>query len=220
MNQARADDVTNWPWLADASGQRVALSAELRARRAGPFALDQLRAAARTLDNANRYGGRLDCVWTIARHSLLVARLARLLNVDAEAHGLAHDLHEAWIGDETTPAARDFALWMGSTAYLDARNAQKSFLDSLIFPGLGLEWPMPAAIHRAVKRADWLAYVLERRDFLANAPADARVTRTDIEQANALHPQRLTPAPCGASLDLYWRALCRTCPALPRPDAA
>jgi hypothetical protein len=210
-----ATRVDDWPWLADASGQRVALTAELRARQAGPFSLAQIRAAAITLDYANRFGGRLHTVWSVARHSLLVARLARALHPEAESYGLAHDMHEAWIGDETTPAAIDFARWMGSSAYRDARTAQKSYLDSLIFPALGLQWPAPPAIHAAVSRADWLAYVVERRDFLAAGPRDARVTAIDLETANRLHPERLAPAPLGATIDRFWRALCVACPGLP-----
>jgi len=213
-------DVSGFPFLADASGQRVALSAELRRRRAGPFSLAQIRAAAAACDWINRFNGRLRASVSVASHSIRVGRIARAILPAAEPYGLAHDLHEAWTGDETTPAEKDMAAWLEQPAYRDARRAQKAFLDSLIFPALGLEWPMPPAIAAATAEADFLAFVAEFRDLGPDTPRDTRITPQIVERANKLYPERIQSIPLGANEDRFWRALCANCPALPQPHAA
>ena len=215
-----ADNVPDWPWLADASGQRIALTAELRARRAGPFSLAQIRSAAITLGGINRYTGRQHVYWPDDAHSLLVGRIARALLPEAEPYGLAHELHEAWLSDMTTPYVTDLALWMGTSAVEQAIKAQKSFLDSLIFPALGLQWPMPAAIADAVKRADLYALDAERRDFFPETPRWAHESPLLRTTVNRLVPERLKPVGAYSQTDRFWRALCAACPGLPRPEAA
>lgn len=213
-------DVSGFPFLADASGQRVALSAELRRRRAGPFSLAQIRAAVKALDGINRYNGRLGAVISVASHSIRVGRIARAILPAAEPYGLAHDLHEAWIGDEPAPAEKDMADWLEQPGYRDARAAQKAFLDSLIFPALGLEWPMPPAIAEATREADFLAFVAEMRELGPDTPRNPRITPQAIERANKLYPDRIRSIPLYDTEDRFWRALCANCPALPQPHAA
>jgi hypothetical protein len=215
-----AADVSAYPFLADASGLRVALSAELRQRRAGPFSLAQIRAAAQTCDWIIRFNGRLRASITVASHSIRVGKIARAILPEAEPYGLAHDLHEAWTGDETTPSEKDMAAWLEMPEYRRARAAQKAFLDGLIFPALGLDWPMAPAIADAVREADFLAFAVEFRQFGPDQPRDPRLTPDVMERANKLYPQPVRSIPPGASEDRFWRALCANCPALPQPRAA
>lgn len=215
-----AADVSALPFLADAAGLRVALSAELRARRAGPFSFAQIRAAAAALDWINRYNGRLRACVSVASHSIRVGKIARAILPAAEPYGLAHDLHEAWTGDETRPAEQDMAAWLEMPAYRQARAAQKAFLDGLIFPALGLDWPMPPPIADAVREADFLAFVAECRDLGPDTPRPQGITTDAMERANKLSPERIRSIPLGDSEDRFWRALCANCPALPQPRAA
>jgi len=218
--QMTAADVSAYPFLADAAGLRVALSAELRDRRAGPFSFAQIRAAVKSVDGINRYNGRLGAVISVASHSIRVGKIARAILPAAEPYGLAHDLHEAWIGDETTPAEKDMAAWLGLPEYRPARAAQKAFLDGLIFPALGLDWPMPPPIADAVREADFLAFVAEFRELGPETPRDPRLTPDVMERANKLYPHPIRSIPLYASEDRFWRALCANCPALPQNHAA
>lgn len=71
----------------------------------GPF--DLINGLAIPLAGINRFGRHQDRDWSVAAHSVAVARTIEAVtgDLDAAAAGLLHDAHEAVVGDIMTPVA-------------------------------------------------------------------------------------------------------------------
>lgn len=100
-----------------------------------------------------RWGGACSRHYSVAEHSIWVARFAKKMVPEQQQdlaciHGLLHDAHEAYLKDIPTPLK---ALWPG---YPEA--AAK--IDNVILAALGLHLPtegIMAAVHQADSYAAW-----------------------------------------------------------------
>lgn len=125
----------------------------------------------RTLGNLSRFGGHTS--YTVAEHSRWVAVLAvppaGVDGCDFATAALYHDAHEAYIGDITTPVARELSQMIGDGG--DIINMLKARVQAAIHEAVGLPWPLPESWTRAIKEADNLAMIGERDRYLTK-PVD------------------------------------------------
>ncbi len=103
--------------------------------------------------------------WSIAEHSLLVARLAP---VGAKPWGLLHDAHEFALGDWITPVKSAVRELGGG----DALAILERLSAAAIHQAAGLAFPPPPSVAQAVRDADLMALSIERRDVLDPGCAD------------------------------------------------
>lgn len=105
-----------------------------------------------------RFGGHTEVHYSVAQHSLLVARILEDQGapVEAQLAGLLHDAHEAYIGDIPTPIKSALgAAWHDLEA--DVAAAVRRALDvALAFH----DW------EDLIKYADRVALATERRDLM------------------------------------------------------
>ena len=105
-----------------------------------------------------RFGGHTEVHYSVAQHSLLVARILEDQGapVEAQLAGLLHDAHEAYIGDIPTPIKSVLgATWHDLEA--DVATAVRRALD------------VTSAFHDwedLIKYADRVALATERRDLM------------------------------------------------------
>lgn len=148
-------------WLLTVTGRRFDLSNPLAAE----VAFEDI---ARALSLVNRFTGHTFEPVSVAHH--LIAG-AQMVDPAAVPWWLLHDAHEAYIGDLSSPMKRalgDQAVKRG-IVYREALDAVFSGLeravDRAIHEAAGL--PLPDEAQRAaVKAADRMALLTERRDFL------------------------------------------------------
>jgi len=153
------------------------------------------REIADTLADINRYNGAALKQISVAAHTLIVCDAAP----DAvKPWALLHDAHEARIGDITTPvqmALGEIARAHhpeGCRIFHDALRDFKTRHDAAIYAAAGLSLPSIEQ-QAAIKRADLIALVTERRDFLHPS---ARRWAVDIEGLTPLRKvYRLRAAP-------------------------
>lgn len=124
---------------------------------------------ARSLSHQCRFAGNVKQFYSVAEHSVLIARWLRGQghNAGIVLGGLLHDAHEAYIGDMIQPLqAVLFAdAGMGVRRRLDRI---KAGLDTIIAHKAGLS---PGVLHcDAVKRADIRILLDEREALLAPGP--------------------------------------------------
>ncbi len=123
------------------------------------------------LAKVNRFGGHTLEPYSVAQHSVLVAELVTRFSdhPDAPRYALLHDAHEAYLGDRTTPVkwAENLAIGHYRTV---ARNALQDGIDRAVFLAFGLHGTTPDYIAYAVKQADLLALMAERRDLMKPGP--------------------------------------------------
>ncbi len=103
-----------------------------------------------------RFGGHIAAHYSVAQHSLLVARILEAMNAPAEAQlcGLSHDAHEAYVGDVPTP----IKAVLGA-AWSDLEHqAEEVVLKSFGLQRMMIDW------HDIVAHADRVALATERRD--------------------------------------------------------
>ncbi len=109
-----------------------------------------------------RFGGHTQVHYSVAQHSLLVARILEKQGAPAEAQlaGLLHDAHEAYIGDLPTPIKAVLGeTWRDLEADVAAT----------VRKALGVT----AAFHDwedLIKHADLVALATERRDLMRFDP--------------------------------------------------
>lgn len=120
---------------------------------------------AHALAHTNRFTGHARRPYSVAEHSINVARF---LPEPIKIYGLLHDAHEAYIGDISTPfkGALDWAP--GFTEIL-ARHTRR--IDEAIYAALEIP-PPAAAIEQAVKYADTTMGVKELRELFDHPPPD------------------------------------------------
>ncbi|MDR0275574.1 MAG: hypothetical protein LBI48_09600 [Burkholderiaceae bacterium] len=140
-------------WIVDANGKRYDLT--------GPnAAMNQpsLPVMARACAQIVRFTGHARRPYSVAEHQLLCAEIAKARDLPplVQLACLTHDLHEAWLGDVSTPVK----LALGDVwASLESPHALH------LRQYLGLTAVFSA--HRAViKQIDLIALATERRDLL------------------------------------------------------
>lgn len=115
-----------------------------------------IKSVAHALSHLCRFTGHTRDLYTVAQHSLMVSLI---VPEQFAREGLMHDATEAYIGDVSSPLKHllpDYA-------------AIEENLESVIAGKFGLDWTPDAK--RAVKKADLIMLVTERRDFF-DAPMD------------------------------------------------
>lgn len=183
----------------------------------GPQHVDW-RAVAEALAKLPRFNGHTPgTVYSVAQHSLLVARIAEGMAPEAcdEArrgialYGLIHDAHEAILGDIVTPVSQAIAALAGT----DAVAALKAAVDAAMFAAAGLPWPPPAPWRAIVEHADAVALATERRDLLA---APARPWARSLPHPLAF---KVKPVPWHQAMDRWDARLRALLPTTPRREA-
>lgn len=125
-----------------------------------------------------RFTGHLRAHYSVAQHSVNVARVLRSMGYDSgiQAQGLMHDAHEAYTGDVASPikeVLRHLALDAGPSA-VEPWDDFESRHESAVRTRFGIA----QTLHPAVKRADLIMLVTEHRDLMGPAPAPWMVGHT------------------------------------------
>jgi hypothetical protein len=102
---------------------------------------------------------------SVALHSVVVSMLCP---PHLRLHGLLHDAHEAYFGDDSTPKKN--AIYAVSPAAAEVLADLKHRWDEAIWEAAGVNPPTDDE-RAAIKAADHLSLAIERRDCMA-APAD------------------------------------------------
>jgi 5'-deoxynucleotidase YfbR-like HD superfamily hydrolase len=164
MNGARTS-------LTTSSGKMIDLLAPQRADIELPIIAEHLA-------KANRYCGATPGVtYSVAQHSVVCASAARAATGDLQlvAYLLCHDMHEAYLGDDTTPKKRALQSIMGEFGTL-AGEVEKAFglltyrLDVAIHEAVGLTWPPSSELQKQIKFWDTVALATEWRDLMRCDP--------------------------------------------------
>lgn len=131
------------------------------------------------LSKINRYNGATPGVtYSVAEHSVRCADAAMKATGDTllAAYLLCHDMHEAYLGDDTTPKKRALdataAKYFGilGDAITKAFGKLTDELDVVIHDAAGLTWPTHSGLQTAVKRWDTILLATEWRDLMRCPP--------------------------------------------------
>lgn len=130
------------------------------------------------LAKANRYGGATPgLVYSVAQHSVLCAQAALEATGDHQlaAYLLCHDMHEAYLGDDTTPKKRALSAIMTkfgvlSSAIADSFAMLTDRIDVAIHDRAGLAWPPTPSVVAEIHKWDRILLATEWRDLM-NFPA-------------------------------------------------
>jgi hypothetical protein len=119
------------------------------------------------LGRTQRFNGHTEAPYSVAQHSVLVARLVTRAMPNPSPRlmlaALLHDAHEAYMGDIATPVAR-LPGFKAPVAQLKAR------LQGVIHRAFWLPAVLPAEWRAAIKHADLVALATEKRDLLGPEP--------------------------------------------------
>ena len=139
---------------------------------------------AESLAKQCRWNGHCKDFYSVAQHCVMVAKLmpSRL-----GLEGLLHDAHEAFLGDITRPVK----VVLG-----DALKRIERRLDETIYSAAGIGVPRAAARWN-IKDADMVALATERRDIMAQPPAE--VNFIPVEHEYRPHPDPIVPQPWEAA---------------------
>lgn len=126
------------------------------------------------LSKANRYcGATPGKVYSVAQHSVLCAQAALLATGDRDlaAYLLCHDMHEAFLGDDTTPKKRALAAIMSrfgvlASAIAESFDALTDGIDAVVHERAGLAWPPSADMQLQIKAFDRMLLATEWRDLM------------------------------------------------------
>lgn len=113
-----------------------------------------------------RFGGHCKFHYSVAQHSLLVARH---LPEPIRIHGLLHDAAEAYLGDIIRPLKWEMGIGDGR-GMIPFDVVEASALRS-IYGAIGVPWP-GKDIWAEVKAADNRAVMTEGRDIMGHPPED------------------------------------------------
>ena len=120
------------------------------------------------LARINRYDGHSRVEVSVLWHSLLVEKIAV---GRAKPYALLHDVHEAYLGDMTTPVKRAIAALLPAGQFNAAWGKLTHTHDEAIWQAFGI--PVPSSeILSEVRRADVLALSTERAHFLPQSNCD------------------------------------------------
>ena len=87
------------------------------------------------------------------------------------AYLLCHDMHEAYLGDDTTPKKRALSAIMSKFGVL-ASTISESFelltnrIDTVIHDRAGLQWPPPSNLENEIHKWDRVLLATEWRDLM------------------------------------------------------
>lgn len=133
----------------------------------------------------NRYcGATKGLVYSVAEHSVRCADAALRQTDDARlaAYLLCHDMHEAYLGDDTTPKKRAIGAVAESNFGALADHIVKTFdlltykFDVAIHEAAGLSWPPRGDMQKQIKHWDKCLLATEWRDLMrCPAPYDFKV---------------------------------------------
>lgn len=117
--------------------------------------------AAHQLALINRFNGATieGRHWSVAGHSLLVAALVD--DIDAYGYALLHDVPEAWTHDITSPMKKLIKMVAG----FDVIGVISEKFEAKVHEKFNLPHPVPEHLEKCVKRADILAYEIEKAMF-------------------------------------------------------
>lgn len=133
-------------WFITSTGRRV----HVLTPRPGDIDIEDI---AHALAHVCRFGGHTLRFYSVAEHSILVSRL---VPPECALQGLLHDASEAYLGDVIRPLKNQLRVYKDIEARWEAAIAEH----------FDLPWPLEPA----VKRADMIALVTERRDLIAEPP--------------------------------------------------
>jgi uncharacterized protein len=135
----------------------------------------------RSLSRLVRFNGHTEEQYTVAQHSVLVARIAATelggtygAPPAFRAAALLHDAHEAYMGDIVRPVAALPGL-EASIAQLKAR------LQRAIHVAFGLPEVLPDEWRAAIHAADMIALATEQRDLMRKPPREWGLTHQPID---------------------------------------
>lgn len=120
-----------------------------------------------------RYTGHTSRFYSVAEHSILVARICGMLDLADPFEGLMHDGTEAYISDIAAP-------WK-------ALLPDYKKIEGHIEKALRLHWHLPEHISEGCKRADWLALFVEARHLMVTKAVDWLAPPGIKEQAATLN---------------------------------
>lgn len=115
-----------------------------------------IRDIAHHLARQCRFGGRTGPFYSVAEHCIMVSKI---VNSMWAREGLLHDAAEAYLLDIPSP----LKLFWG-TPYKKLENKYMR----VISEKFGLAWPMVDVVYDHVKRADFLALITERENFITD----------------------------------------------------
>jgi 5'-deoxynucleotidase YfbR-like HD superfamily hydrolase len=110
----------------------------------------------------NRFSGATCNPYSVAQHSVLVARVLEPYGRDVQRQGLMHDAAEAYLPDIPRPIKQDVYLWCNDTMkeFCEVEDA----IMQRVCEYAGCDWPL----HPAVKEADNRVCATERRDLMCS----------------------------------------------------
>lgn len=148
-----------------------------------------------------RYGGHCSQFYSVAEHSVLVAKICMTEGWADPFEGLMHDAVEAYIGDMPSPIKHRLPDFKALEHRLEHQLREQFGLPSEMTPGC--------------KRADLLALYIEGRQLLSSRgahlfPADPDALSRYADEVAAAYPvRRLMPYPAREQF-LIWFAELRT----------
>jgi 5'-deoxynucleotidase YfbR-like HD superfamily hydrolase len=123
---------------------------------------------AHSLARTCRFAGRCERFYSVAQHSVLVARLVKGAGVDDRElllHALLHDAAEAYLGDIIRPVKG--ALWVERDGYFESFATTEARLLACIRARFGLQ-ELSAEESNLIKAADDVALATEARDLMGD----------------------------------------------------
>jgi hypothetical protein len=145
----------------------------------GPFTMEEDLAKSLKI---HRFAGHLMVPWSVACHSVAVARTIEVVtgSLDAAAAGLLHDAHEAIIGDIPTPVA-----W--AVDYEKIKEVKKAAQAAIHMRLRIPERFWPENHKTSVDLADVAALHMEYKEWMKPAPRDWGITPPPHEWLLAMH---------------------------------
>ena len=130
------------------------------------------------LAKANRYcGATADLTYSVAEHCVRGAEIAfDRGEMQLVCYFLCHDMHEAFLGDDTTPKKRALEKIAAGSFGTLAEAVRQAFdhltdrLDGAIHEAAGLAWPPTNEMQKQIKEIDALMLALEWRDLMRCPP--------------------------------------------------
>lgn len=122
-----------------------------------------------------RFAGQTRRRYSVAEHSIRVAQVARETLPEARLAALLHDVHEAYLGDWSTPLKRLLADLSEDGREALRRTEEKVWgaIWTRVITTPGARWNHASAqIDEAVKHADLVLLSTEARDLLPWGPVD------------------------------------------------
>lgn len=160
------NDSRSRTWLTTCEGQQIDLLDPL------PEQIS-FEAIGEHLAKANRYcGATVGQTYSVAEHSV---RCADAADAASAPYLLCHDMHEAYLGDDTTPKKRALAAIISSFGVL-SRHIEDSFnmltdrLDVAIHAAAGLPFPPAPDIQEQIHHFDRVLLATEWRDLMLCPP--------------------------------------------------